>query len=277
MEIELKYRCWPPALAPRPIKLQIPGWAGDSHGHKDGDQPQPWHCIPFVEANTYGLELLWQFDFEARLSRRNGETVIEGPEGIFKQFAPAHVGFQGGLDILVPDGHVLRLEPHPRYFTDETGTVPLMVPGHLQTQWWARYFFIVFKVPPEGQTHIFRPGEPYGQILVVPKKVIYKVREMDEQEKIRREKMQDDSLRYDSLIGKNNWTAANGVTFNDKYRILASAYAKEGMAGVDKVYARAYKKAQELLQPQVRSKVPRKLLNKKERSNELAQQHLPVD
>jgi hypothetical protein len=62
----------------------------------------------------------------------------------------------------------VRTEPHPRFYTDTTGTVPIAVPALLRTEWWPMISFVVFKSPAEGETHIFRPGEPMLQILILP-------------------------------------------------------------------------------------------------------------
>src|SRR5687767_59867 len=77
-KIELKYRCWYKGVPPKPIKLQIPGWAGDSHGHSNGDKPQPWHCPPFVEGATYGLELIYPFETEVSVRNVDGKIKFDG-------------------------------------------------------------------------------------------------------------------------------------------------------------------------------------------------------
>ena len=46
----------------------------------------------------------------------------------------------------------MRTEPHPRFYTDTTGTVPIAVPALLRTEWWPMISFIVFKAPTKGQT-----------------------------------------------------------------------------------------------------------------------------
>jgi hypothetical protein len=46
--------------------------------------------------------------------------------------------------------------------------MPGRVPALLGTEWWPMIAFVVFKSPAEGRTHIFRPGEPMLQILIVP-------------------------------------------------------------------------------------------------------------
>ena len=65
--IKLKYRSLFKGLSPKPIKLEIPGWAGEQNKHTNGDKPQPWHCPPFIEAATYGLELCYPFETECRV------------------------------------------------------------------------------------------------------------------------------------------------------------------------------------------------------------------
>lgn len=78
-KIDVLWRTRHKGLPPRPIKLQIPGWAGHDLNHGDGATPQPWHCPPFVDGSTYGLELLYPFDYsfnpEQRRARANGRAT----------------------------------------------------------------------------------------------------------------------------------------------------------------------------------------------------------
>ena len=67
----LKYRTFGKGLPPRPIRLEIPGWAGDTSKMEDGSVPQPWHCNPFVEVSTYGLELIYPYDAECHVANRS--------------------------------------------------------------------------------------------------------------------------------------------------------------------------------------------------------------
>jgi len=264
--IDIAYRLGK-ALPPRPIKLKIPGWAGTNNYHGDGGPPQPWHCVPFVEGNTYGIEFLYSYEEEQRVTRINGKVEFSNPDLPFKCFANGHYGYQSGTDIKVPDGYVIRLEPHPRYFVDEIGDVPLMLPGHIQTQWWTRFFFIVFKSPLEGQTHIFRYGEPFGQFLVVPKKPDYKLREQNQEEAIERNQLSELTFLYDEYLGQNAWRADNGIPFNDKYKQMASAYAKNGMDGVRELLDKCREKGEQkmqLIQSQTnKKKIIRRLIKRK--------------
>lgn len=243
-KLEVKYRTWFKGIGPRPIRLDIPGWAGDSHGHSDGDRPQPWHCPPFVDGSTYGLELIYPFDTECHVRMVDGEIRYEGdfteenkgcpgtPLPPFMSFAPGHFGMTSSLDIKVPTGYVLRLETHPRFYTDPTGTVPCALPGHLQTEWWPKIFFVVFKNPMPGQTIIFRKGEPYAQALIVPRCVSYDIREMTKAEATERAWIDSKIDKYYKSFVKNDWKDYKGYNFTDRYKLLASAYAKGGAKGV---------------------------------------------
>jgi hypothetical protein len=238
----------PHEIGPRPTKLEIPGWAGEKTSG-DGAKPQPWHCMPWVEASIYGIELVFPWE-EFRISTKNNKLIVEGNEPRleghipFKAFAPGHYGFGSGLDIQVPPNHILRLEPHPRYFVDTTGTVPLLVPGHLQTEWWTRTFFIVFKMPPEGQTHIFRKNEGYGQAFILPQKVKYDIARMTDEQAEKRIRWERISYFYDTQIGRKDWTAHDGHRFNDKYKVMAHAWKNGGEAALEKLFSIAAMKAE---------------------------------
>lgn len=231
-------------MFPTPIKLEIPGWSGVENEHKDGDAPQPWHCPPFVDASTYGLELKYPFETECHVKNINGKLVFEGdfseenkliPEVSlppFLSFADNHFGMTSALDIKVPEDHVLRTEPHPAFYTDTTGTFPCCVPGHIQTYWWPKIFFVVFKSPRVGCEVVFKKNMPYGQVLVVPKKVLYEIDPMSEHEAFEREKMNFLVENNIKSIAKNSWIDIRGNNFSDKYKQLSSVFAKKGYQGV---------------------------------------------
>src|SRR5690348_10157818 len=164
--LQIPYRIEPKILPPQPIKLKVPGWAGSpTLKMENGSEPQPWHCLPFVEGAAYGLELLYPYDAECHIINDAGDVKIEwqpggteepGAFGLFYPMPARFYTFGASLDLQAPPGYVLRTGPHPRFFTDDTGTVPVALLGHVQTEWWAKKLFLVFKVPPPGSRHIFR-------------------------------------------------------------------------------------------------------------------------
>jgi hypothetical protein len=247
VRIELGYRAWNAAQPPRRIKLAIPGWAGDDVPARDGARAQPWHCRPFVDAASYGIELVYGFETECRVSRaddgsvrfdgdfsaeieraRAAGTELTPPFGVF---APHHYGMSAALDVLPPPGHVLRVEPHPRFFTDTTGTVPAAVPGHIE-RFWPRMFFVVFKAPAPGETHVFRTGEPFAQLLVVPAQATYALAEMPPEQAEDRKTQDRQMTSLGFLLAKHLWQAENGLWFDDKYKQLLRIFRAGGMDAV---------------------------------------------
>lgn len=100
--IEVRYRSGYNAPPPRRIRLEIPGWSGHSTDHGDGAPAMPWHCQPFVDGSTYGLELIYPYKSECRVINESGTVRFEGPledeakaAGMphpFEVFARSHYG-----------------------------------------------------------------------------------------------------------------------------------------------------------------------------------------
>jgi hypothetical protein len=242
--IEIKFRTWFKGTPPQRIKLQIPGWAGEK-GYSNNSKPQPWHCKPFVDASTYGLELIYPFKNECVVrTDHNDITTFEGDfsaeeqiTGIkmppFMSFAPHHYGFTSSLDLKTTPGIVTRIEPHPSFYTDRTGTVPIPVAGHIESEWWSRIFFIAFKAPLPGQCHVFKPNQPYAQLLFLPKEVDYKVEHMTPEE-IATRQMRDEQLgKHGSLLCTRHYTDHLGHKFDNKYKTMSKINDKDGEQGVD--------------------------------------------
>jgi hypothetical protein len=241
--VDIRYRTWFKGKPPQKIKLQIPGWAGQP-GYSDGSEPQPWHCKPFVDGSTYGLELLYPFenDLVVRTSYEevvtfNGDfTEHEKSTGMmppFLSFAPHHYGFTSSLDLMTPPGIVTRIEPHPRFYTDRTGTVPIAVAGHLETEWWSRIFFIAMKSPLPGCEHVFRCGEPYAQLLFLPKERTYNVIKMTEDEIADRTKRDEKVGKHSKKLCTHRFADHLGRHFDNKYKVMSKINTREGIEAVD--------------------------------------------
>ena len=280
-EILVKYRTWHLGTAPRPTRLQMPGWAGQNRDHGNGATPQPWHCPPFVDASTYGHELVYPFKSESTVRRINGDLIFDGDfsdeqwsineAGMsvsgeepkkrtppMMSFAPGHYGMSSALDIEPPEGYVLRTEPHPRFFTDETGTVPCLLSGHIQ-RWWSRIFFVVFKAPREGEVHIFRPGEPYGQVLFLPQKNNVQFIPFSEEEAKERETRDRRIGEHGQRIAKHVWVDNKSQTFDDKYKVLSGVYARGGYESVDEHIS----KSMSWKKTEIKTKIPKRLFSAK--------------
>lgn len=232
----VKYRMNDPRLAPRRTKMDIPGWAGDRQPRANGSHEQVWHCVPFSEGAQYGIELFYPYDFELHVTTQDGKLVLSGDWGEpptpslqwppFRSFGDRFYTYQILLDLKVPKGFAIRTEPHPRFYADSTDTVPIAVPALIRN-WWPMLFFCVFKAPPEGRTHIFRPGEPFAQVIVIPEEANFALEEMSPDEAAERE-LQARRIHASrpTLAQGTEWTSNTDTVFDGTYRHLHRA-AKE--------------------------------------------------
>ncbi|HET8996123.1 MAG TPA: hypothetical protein VFN42_05590 [Acetobacteraceae bacterium] len=238
----VKYRLFEPRLAPRRTKMEVPGWSGKPEPRRDGSHEFAWHCMPFVEGAQYGIELFYPFDNELRVTKRNGHVVLEaewGPDpdtGVnwppFRSFGEGYYTYQLLLDLKVTDDMAVLAQPHSRYYTAENDDVPLAVPALLRTSWWPMISFVVFKAPPEGHYHVFRPGEPFMQLLFVPADPEFQLVLMDEEEAAEREMRGRRIHASRETLGKaTTWTSSTNTVFDATYRqILRAARAKAKQA-----------------------------------------------
>ncbi len=232
-------------LSPQRIKLDVPGWGGAKQPRADGNHEQAWHCIPFSEYALYGLEVVYPFDDEMRVTSVDGRVQLDADWGEppdddtmwppFRTFGEDYYSYQLSLDVEVPPGWAIRTEPHPRYFTDATNTTPLAVPALIRSDWWPMTFFCIFKAPPPGATHIFRRGEPFISIVVIPADPDLDLQPMTEEEAAQREmRARRLAANRDRLAEGTRWVSSTNTVFDGTYRNLARAARAKQKDAVDK-------------------------------------------
>jgi Tfp pilus assembly protein PilF len=244
--IDAKYSVIDKGLPPQAIRMRLPGWGGSPQKRmENGSEPQPWHCRPFVDAATYGLELVYHYEKECHVINENGKVRFEwdyanepgvklsGDEfGLFDTKPARFYSFQASVDVQAPAGYVVQTQPHPRFFTDDSGTVAPALIGHVQTEWFPKPLFLVFKIPAPGQGHIFRKGEPYAQIIFVPRQMTCRATPMTPDEQQHRRKLWGDMQTSKSYIATNVWHESDGAEANNYYKVLARAFERDGLDGV---------------------------------------------
>jgi len=237
--LAVTYRHYEPRLNLRRTKMEMPGWAGKPEPRKNGSHEQVWHCMPFTEGAQYGIELFYPYDNELRVTKTNGHVALQGDFGPapeetdrnwppFRAFGENYYTYQLLLDLNAGPDMAVRTEPHPRYYTDPNDEVPLAVPALLRTHWWPMISFVVFKAPPEGRTHIFRPGEPFMQMVFVPVEPQFELVPMSEDEAAERE-MRGRRIHAsrETLSKDTEWVSSTDTVFDGTYRhILRAAKAK---------------------------------------------------
>jgi hypothetical protein len=233
----IRFRAYQPGLNPRRTKLEVPGWGGPAEPRRDGSHEQAWHCTPFTESAQYGIEVFYPYENELHVTKKDGVVHLEGdfgppPDGDlqwppFRGFGENYYTYQLLLDLKVSDDFAVRAETHPRFYTSPTDDVPLAVPALIRTSWWPMLSFVVFKAPPPGVTHIFRPGEPFMQFLIIPAEPSFELKEMGEEEEAERELRGRRIHATRDTLGKDStWVSATSTVFDGTYRRLHRA-AKE--------------------------------------------------
>lgn len=234
---KVAYRSYRPGLTPRRTRMQVPGWAGLQQPRRDGSHEFPWHCMPFTESATYGTEVSYPHEGEVRVITREGVPTFEGDIATdpttgaltppFRNFGGTYYTYQLLLDLRPEPGFAIRTEPHPRFYSDATGTTPIAVPALIR-DFWPMLYFCVFKSPPEGQTHIFRAGEPMLQLIVLPQDPDYELVAMSEEEAAERELRSRRIHESRKTLGaETHWTSATNTAFDGTYRFLLRASKAE--------------------------------------------------
>lgn len=241
----VKFRQFGRRPAPQPIRIAVPGWAGDRQPREDGRHEQPWHCIPFSESARYGFELLYPWDIELRVTTVDGRVRLDADWGRapddmevwppFRTFGDDYYSYQLSLDLEAPPGFAVRTEPHPRYFTDPAHSTPLAVPALIRSDWWPMIFFAIFRAPPAGVTHIFRKGEPFMAFTILPADPDLTLEPMDPETAAQREmRSRRLAASRDRLAEGTRWTSDTRTIFDGTYRNLArAARLKAKQAGPD--------------------------------------------
>jgi hypothetical protein len=238
----IKYRLFEPRLAPRRTRSEVPGWTGQKEPRRDGSHEQAWHCLPFIEGAQAGIEVFYPYDNALRVTRRDNKVILDGDFGPdpgtgvnwppFRSFGENYYTYQLLLDLKVAEGMAVRTEPHPRYYTSQADDVPLAVPALLRTDWWPIIAFVVFKAPPEGLTHVFRRGEPFMQMLILPAAADFELVPMEADEAAEREVQSRRIHASRATLAKDTtWTSSTHTVFDGTYRhILGAARARDKAA-----------------------------------------------
>jgi hypothetical protein len=231
---KVKFRLANPGLQPRRTKLVMPGWAGTPSPRRDGSHEQVWHCMPFTEGAQYGIEVVYPYRNELRVTKEDGHVRLSGDFGPppedglqwppFRPFGENFYTYQLLIDFDAGPGWAIRTEPHPRFYTDPTDTVPIAVPALLRTEWWPMISFVVFKAPPEGGVHIFREGEPMMQFLVIPVESDVELVEMTPREEAQREaRARRIHASRETLGADSHWVSSTNTAFDGTYRYMLRA------------------------------------------------------
>ncbi len=220
-------------LRPRRTKLEIPGWAGNPERRADGSREQPWHCIPFSEGAKYAIEVFYPYNNQLEVRKDGGRLMFRGDFGPppapgrswppFRNFGDDYYTYQILLDLTPEPGFAVKVETHPSFYTDTSGTTPIAVPALIR-EWWPMLYFIVFKAPTEGRAHVFRPGAPIAQFSMIPAEPDFELVPMSEEEAAERELQSRRIYASRETLGADSqWLSTTNTVFDGTYRRLHGA------------------------------------------------------
>jgi hypothetical protein len=89
--------------------------------------------------------------------------------------------------------------------------------------------FMVFKSPAEGRTHIFRPDEPFAQVIFLPPESDFELIEMTEDEAAERE-LQSRRIHEsrETLSANTHWTSSTRTVFDGSAAKVKSKKQRPG-------------------------------------------------
>lgn len=171
--------------------------------------------------------LPYPYDFALRIASHDGVRAhIVAPTGnriasrAISQFASGYFGLATGYRLQTPPGIAA-------YITAPTCMPPAthLVSGVVETGWYPKPLFLVYRVPAPGETLSFEPDSPLALILPVPATPTA-VRPMTTREVARIER---EAAAYDDYLrehGELRWTSAEGHGFSHLYRLMSHRHRR---------------------------------------------------
>ncbi len=180
----------------------------------------PFHCKPWVDGGSIGWTLFYGYVTPVTITNPGaGKIQVENlprlagesnQPRIIEQFARDHFGIGSGYTLKTEPGHMSLLLPasHPPPGLEA-------VPGVIETDWYPRQVFLVFRVPPPG-TRIFLDHKmELARVVVVPRETQAESMTAAELTEI---KTLDAQYAEEERTTPSRWQDANGQTFTHLYR-----------------------------------------------------------
>jgi len=187
----------------------------------------PLHCRPWLDAESYGMIVPFPYNLTLTIRGLGGgkvefdvsDRVGTMPEGeLVREFAEGYVSIVSGYTFLT--------DPPIGLYTIGLAGSPgaaLHVHGLLETWWYPRPLFAVYRVPQEGEELRFAPGDALCVALPVVCEAaeIVKLDAEDAADLVRAEKQyeQERRTRIDLM-----WTSAEGDGFSRLYKEKARVH-----------------------------------------------------
>lgn len=193
-------------------------------------QPVPFHCKPWVDGQTIGWVISYGYLTAVTLTSQAGQLIVHGgaqlaaetnQPRIVAQFAEGHLGIGTGYTLQTPPGFVSLILPavHPPEGLEALTAV-------VETDWYPRQLFLVFRLPAEGQTIALDHGAELARVVVIPRQAAWEAVPLTEAELTAVQEREATYLAEEKTT-PTSWTAATGDTFTHLYKNWARRKSEE--------------------------------------------------
>ena len=183
---------------------------------KDRPQPAlPQHCTPWVYAESFGIVIKFCLPVIAKvIGLGQGKIRIEYDSSfddifgfkVIDHFAPGHFGVSTGYRFKTENEIGVLLKPLPNNRSDLDGVLE----GFIETWWFPKPLFLVYKAPEKNQELVFNPGAKLAIAIPMLKGKI-KLGELSLDEKLSLVEDQDRYISFSSPPHDNLSQSSPGV------------------------------------------------------------------
>ncbi len=190
----------------------------------------PFHCKPWVDGQTAGWTLFYGYLTSVTIvGQENGRITIHNLEQLSRetnqsrvidQFSAGHFGIGSGYTLKTPPGLVSLLLPATQSPTGLEAQI-----GLVETDWYPRQLFLVFKVPAPGTEIRLDYKAELARVVIVPRHEGWEAQPMTETEW---QELQTEEARYlaEEQTTDSRWTAVSGDSFTHLYKIWSGRKRK---------------------------------------------------
>lgn len=193
----------------------------------------PQHCKPWTDGQALGWILAYGFLSPITIHSDGVRITVDGldqlaaetqQERIVDQFAADHFGIGSGYTLRTPPGYGSLLLPPPA--APSQPPVLEVVSGFLESDWYPRQLFVVFRVPPAGNSVTLDHGSPLARVVVAPYQSSLSAEPLDAAALA---ELDDELARYlaEEQTTDSRWTAAGGTQFTHLYRQWSARRRRE--------------------------------------------------
>ena len=188
----------------------------------------PFHCKPWVDGQTVGWTLFYGYLTSVtvvglgngRIEVRNLEQLAQetNQPRVIDQFAHGHFGLGSGYTLQTPSGFVSMLVPATQ---SPSGLQALT--GVIETDWYPRQLFLVFKAPPAGMEIVLDYKAELARVVVIPRHEGLEAQPLTDAE-LAVVQEQEAAYLAEEKSTPTRWTAASGDSFTHLYKTWANRY-----------------------------------------------------